>query len=162
VAVQLLTPAGQKVASVYLPEGRGPECLSGNMKFSRQSRLLKPAEFKAVFQEPIRSGDQFFRVLARENGLQHHRLGLAVSRKNCARAVDRNRIKRIVRENFRRKISSQVVDEKLDFVVMPTSTAAKQDNNVLNKSLSAHWPRLTRKSGERDTRHRQDKPRTQG
>ena len=56
------------------------------MKFSRQSRLLKPAEFKLVFQKPIRSSDNCFRILARTNGVQRHRVGMAVSKKACAKA----------------------------------------------------------------------------
>jgi ribonuclease P protein component len=129
------------------------------MKFSRRSRLLKPAEFKLVFQNPIRSGDECFRILARDNGMHCHRLGMAVSKKNCARAVDRNRIKRVVRENFRTTMAGQMVGETLDFVVMPTTNAVKQKNKVLSESLSAHWQRLNRKAGNRDTPNQQDQPR---
>ena len=131
------------------------------MKFSRQYRLLKPAEFELVFQNPIRSGDECFRILARENGIGCHRLGMAVSKKNCARAVDRNRIKRVVRENFRTTMANQVVSETLDFVVMPTTRAVKNNNKVLSDSLSTHWKRLNRKAGFRVTPNRQDQPRIQ-
>ncbi len=126
------------------------------MKFSRQSRLLKPAEFKLVFQQPIRSGDGCFRILARTNGIQHHRLGMAVSKKACAKAVGRNRIKRVVRESFRAQLSETVSDNTLDFVVLPTVTAANQSNKTLDESLSAHWKRLTRKADDRNTGNRQD------
>ena len=131
------------------------------MKFSRQSRLLKPAEFKFVFQQPIRSGDGSFRVLARENEKQQHRLGMAVSKKACARAVGRNRIKRVVRENFRNSMAEGFQDKALDFVVMPTNLAANQSNKTLDESLSAHWQRLIRKAGYQDNGSRQDQLRTQ-
>jgi ribonuclease P protein component len=130
------------------------------MKFSRQSRLLKPAEFKLVFQDPIRSGDEYFRVLARNNDVHRNRLGMAVSKKNCARAVDRNRIKRVLRESFRSQMAGMVVPDTMDFVVMPTNRAVKQNNNVLNESISAQWQRLTRKAGARNTGARQDQSRT--
>jgi len=117
------------------------------MKFSRQSRLLKPSEFKSVFQNPMRSGDDCFRILARANGLQSHRLGMAVSKKAVAKAVGRNRIKRVVRESFRKQIAGPALGNTLDFVVLPTAQAANQSNKLLDESLSTHWQRLTRKAG---------------
>ena len=116
------------------------------MKFSRQSRLLKPAQFKLVFQQPIRSFDDYFRVMARVNDARQHRLGMAVSKKACDRAVDRNRIKRLVRENFRSLMAGSIVDDALDIVVLPTAKAANQNNKILYESLSNHWQRLTRKA----------------
>jgi ribonuclease P protein component len=116
------------------------------MKFSRQSRLLRPSEFKSVFKQPIRSGDDCFRILARANGIQCHRLGMAVSKKACAKAVGRNRIKRVVRENFRKQMVGCTADNTLDFVVLPTVQAANQSNKALDESLSTHWQRLTRKA----------------
>jgi ribonuclease P protein component len=117
------------------------------MKFSRQSRLLKPAEFKAVFKKPVRSGDGFFRILARVNGLQRHRLGMAVSKKACPGAVGRNRIKRIIRENFRNGVIGLEQGCSLDFVVLPNAEATRQDNKALSESLAAHWKRLIKRAG---------------
>ncbi|MCW8925982.1 MAG: ribonuclease P protein component [Xanthomonadales bacterium] len=122
------------------------------MKFSRQSRLLKPVEFKSVFKDPIRSDDNYFRILARANSKDLHRLGMAVSKKACARAVDRNRIKRVIRECFRNRIAGQVEGESLDFVVMPKHTAVGETNRMLDNSLNKHWQTLTRKAGDRQTR----------
>jgi ribonuclease P protein component len=130
------------------------------MKFSRQSRLLKPAEFKLVFNKPIRSGDDCFRILARPNELQRHRLGMAVSKKAIAKAVGRNRIKRVIRENFRLKLDRSTLDKTLDFVVLPTAEAANQSNKALDESLSVHWRRLIRKAQDGSTGNRQDRQRT--
>jgi len=71
---------------------------------------------------------------------------MAVSKKACSRAVGRNRIKRVVRENFRRQMVGQTSENTLDFVVLPTVQAATQSNKALDESLSAHWQRLTRKA----------------
>ena len=130
------------------------------MKFSRQSRLLKPAQFKLVFQQPVRSGDDCFRILARANGIQRHRLGMAVSKKACARAVGRNRIKRVVRESFRTRMLESTSDNTLDIVVLPTSAAVNLTNRKLDESLSVHWQRLIRKVDSRNTGNRQDQLRT--
>ena len=131
------------------------------MKFSRQSRLLKPAQFRLVFQRPIRSGDDYFRVMARASGIQQHRLGMAVSKKACAKAVGRNRIKRLVRESFRARMIEPATDHALDIVVLPTAKAAKQTNKQLVESLSTHWKNLTRKAGNINTGSQPDQLRTQ-
>jgi len=132
------------------------------MKFSRQSRLLKPAEFKSVFQRPIRSGDSWFRVLATTNTRQRHRLGMAVSKKACPKAVGRNRIKRVIRESFRTKVAGlEAQSAALDFVVMPTVQAASQSNKILAESLAAHWRVLTGKADKHATADRENRLRTQ-
>jgi ribonuclease P protein component len=131
------------------------------MKFSRQSRLLKAAEFKSVFQQPIRSGDESFRILARANGMQHHRLGMAVAKKACAKAVGRNRIKRVIRENFRHIMATQTPEHALDIVVLPTALATNKTNKALDESLLAHWQRLMKKVDSRSSGNQQYQSRTQ-
>ena len=130
------------------------------MKFSRHSRLLRPAQFKMVFQNPVRSADDCFRVLAKANGAQHHRLGMAVSKKACPKAVGRNRIKRIVRESFRAQLIGKVTDNALDFVVLPSMQAANQSNTTLDESLLIHWQRLTSTMDNRTSGSRTDQSRT--
>ena len=44
------------------------------------------------------------------NDLGISRIGLAIPKKNAKRAVDRNRIKRLIREVFRNTLSSQPAD----------------------------------------------------
>jgi len=118
-------------------------------KFTSQSRLLRPAEFKQVFQRSYRSGDSCFRILARPNGFLSHRLGMAVAKKAIPTAVARNRIKRVVRESFRVQMGNQTVEEALDFVVLPAAQAAEQSNKALFESLSAHWQKLNKKAAAR-------------
>lgn len=122
----------------------------GTKRFSRQSRLLKPAEFKQVFNQPIRSSDHCFRILARSNDTQCHRLGLAVAKKACPKAVGRNRIKRIVRESFRTSLAGKADKLTMDFVVLPSANAANESNQTLSESLNRQWQKLV----ERATRER--------
>ena len=116
------------------------------MQFSRQSRLLRPGEFTQVFKHPLRTSDMFFRVLARSNEEQRHRLGMAVAKKAVPKAVGRNRIKRVIRESFRATLIGQGTNEALDFVVLPTAKAADQSNRVLSESLTVHWQKLINKA----------------
>jgi len=77
--------------------------LSGlRVTFSRYQRLLKPAEHKAVFdRNKVRAGNTAFLLLVLPNQLDYSRLGLVVGKKVLKSAVDRNRVKRIVRDRFR-------------------------------------------------------------
>ena len=48
-----------------------------------------------------RSSSEFFTILSRENAIGQPRLGIVVAKRHVKRAVDRNTIKRIIRESFR-------------------------------------------------------------
>ncbi|MGD9264512.1 MAG: ribonuclease P protein component [Lysobacterales bacterium] len=122
------------------------------MKFSRQNRLLKPAEFRAVFRQHERSEDQYLTVLARENTSTIHRLGLAVAKKNCRRAIDRNRIKRIIRESFRHHVAGKASGAAMDFVVMSKAESTAVANTILHRSLERHWRELLTRAGQEQTR----------
>lgn len=122
------------------------------MKFSRQYRLLKPAEFRSVFKQSIRSDDRCFKVLAGANGFGRHRLGMAISKKTCNRAVDRNRVKRVIRESFRNHLAGNQTENALDFVVMSKAGAQNNSNAELSLSLEGHWHRLMAGAGSRHTR----------
>jgi len=124
---------------------------SGSMRFKRQSRLLKPSDFKQVFQQPFRSGDHCFRILSRFNDKQRHRLGMAVSKKSCPKAVGRNRIKRIVRESFRTQLAGLETVQALDFVILPTAQTAAQSNQALSESLNKQWRRLVQKTAQAES-----------
>lgn len=84
-------------------------------------------------------------MLARENGTGDARLGLAISKKHCRLASRRNRVKRVVRESFRRH---QAELAGLDLVVLARQGTGDATNGQLMASLQRHWQRLrTRASG---------------
>jgi ribonuclease P protein component len=70
-------------------------------QFPRQARLTRPGEFRTVFRGGRRAQAGALRARLKANGLEHGRLGLAVSRKAAHNAVGRNRVRRQVRESFR-------------------------------------------------------------
>jgi ribonuclease P protein component len=110
--------------------------------FSRSDRLLTPEDYSWVFQRPVKSADDCFTVLSRFRGEGSPRLGLAVSKKNVKRAVDRNRIKRVIRESFRH---NRLLLVGLDIVVLGRQGMEKRSNRVLFDSLSGHWKTICEK-----------------
>lgn len=110
-------------------------------RLPRHKRLLQAAEFSHVFQKPARSTDACFTVAARPR--RHRgaapttsaRLGLAVSRRALPRAVDRNRVKRVVRESFRHMNLCPGVD----FVVVARTGLRDADKAAVRRSIDAHF-----------------------
>ncbi|MGW8367918.1 MAG: ribonuclease P protein component [Gammaproteobacteria bacterium] len=111
--------------------------------FTRAQRLTKGHEFSRVFAGADRSSDRYFTVLAKLNGMTHARLGLAISRRVAARAVDRNRLRRLVRESFRHATVAA-----LDYVVMAKKDAVGNDKPTLRGSLDGHFARLSRRAAK--------------
>lgn len=107
--------------------------------FPATRRLRDRAAFQRVFQRPVKVSAGVLTLYARPNGLDHARLGLAISRKACRLAVDRNRIKRVVRESFRRH---QQILGGVDIIVMARPGVAGHDNRQLFTILDETWPRL--------------------
>ncbi|MDF9392883.1 MULTISPECIES: ribonuclease P protein component [Methylococcus] len=110
--------------------------------FPKSRRLTSAVEFRFVFEDACRSSDPWLTVLARPNNRAHARLGLALSRKQIRKAVDRNRIKRLVRESFRLR---QAELGAVDYVVMARSPATAASSAILLRALEKHWLRLTRR-----------------
>jgi len=69
--------------------------------FGRDARLLKPVQFEQMFAENERARTDTLLVMVRPNTLGHARLGMVIAKRVLPRAVDRNRIKRCIRETFR-------------------------------------------------------------
>jgi ribonuclease P protein component len=103
--------------------------------------LLDAAAFARVFAGARRSRDQNFTVLCRSNDAGVARLGLAISKKNCRAATGRNRLKRIVRESFRK---NQALLEGLDVVVINQPGARNSSNRQIFDSLHGHWQRCAK------------------
>jgi ribonuclease P protein component len=71
------------------------------MRFLSRQRLRTGAEFDAAFKRGARLDGRLFLLVAASNGHPFDRLGLAVSRR-VGGSVARNRVRRLLRESFRR------------------------------------------------------------
>lgn len=103
--------------------------------------LSTPKEFDRVFRHPdSRLNAGKFLILASQNQLPYNRLGMVISKKNVARSVDRNKLKRLIRESFRAHDSLS-----LDMVVLAAKGAGKLENRVIFTSLDKAWKQLSEK-----------------
>ena len=108
--------------------------------FPRHVRLLSSRDFQTVFRDnTCRSSDQIWTLLARQNNFTDARLGMAISKRVLNRAVDRNRIKRIVRESFRRHKQELC---GMDVIVMCKQGVKQMENMELFDSLNVLWARV--------------------
>ena len=111
-------------------------------RYPRVHRLLKPSEFRYVFDSAVRSGDRAFTLLVRSTDQGYPRLGMAIARKKTRTAVGRNRIKRLIRESFRQRRGDL---PSIDIVVLLRDGAVHQDNVALRSELDSHWARLIKR-----------------
>lgn len=110
-------------------------------EFNRESRLLTPGHFQSVFENPKRFGSSHFTILITQNS-NNNRLGLAIAKKRVKLAVQRNRIKRIIRESFR---LNQHELPNIDMVVMVKSGIDNLDNATINKQLEKIWRKINQR-----------------
>lgn len=107
-----------------------------SLGFSQELRLLKAQEYSFVFEKPIRLGNRAFTVLARKNDRQTPRLGMAIAKKQVKLAVNRNLIKRKVRESFRIR---QHQLPAFDFVVMVKRSINELNKQEIDSALQHIW-----------------------
>lgn len=104
--------------------------------FSKTQRLLKPADFKRVFEQRQSAHNAHFGVYAANNEIGQPRVGLVVSKKVSKKAVIRNRIKRQIRENFRLQ---QDMLGAIDFVVVAKAPLSAIAFDTITPLLQPLW-----------------------
>lgn len=96
-------PVVQKVANAWLPPTRVKPLMSQALGFGKEARLLSGRDFSHVLgaksNHVWRHQDTLLRILSVPS--HRPRLGTAIAKRVMPRAVDRNRVKRLVREAFR-------------------------------------------------------------
>lgn len=106
-----------------------------------QRRLRRKADFDAIHARGRRLGDGLFGMTVRANDQGGARLGLAVSVKVAGKAVERNRIRRAIRESFR---LHQHELPAVDVVVSARSRARGVASGELRASLRALWSEVVK------------------
>lgn len=120
--------------------------------YPKAKRLLKPAEFKPVFNQPLFKVHQpHFMAFAYNAEKDQARLGMAITKKRIPTAVARNTIKRVIREQFRHK-HSELPALDLVFILKKSTKDLSNDqmrqqiDDILVKVISKQRRNLATKS----------------
>ncbi|MGB6976687.1 MAG: ribonuclease P protein component [Gammaproteobacteria bacterium] len=105
-------------------------------------RLLTPQDFQTVYRNARRVTCHKSVILVKINGQNHPRLGISLPKKVVPIAVQRNRIKRVIRESFRLQQNSL---KGLDIIVVVKQKIELADSNF-KMSLTEQWKKLVLKS----------------
>jgi ribonuclease P protein component len=111
----------------------------------RDARLTDKPQFDRVYREGQRVSDALFTVVARANDVGHARLGLSVGIRAAGCAVNRNRVKRVVRERFR--LSQQELPP-VDLVVNAKPGSGSATRAQLATSISALFVRMSQRCAQ--------------
>lgn len=113
----------------------------GREKFSRDARLRDEKNFRELLSAGEKISTPFFFIRHCNNDRQAPRLGIVVPKKTFRRVVDRNRLKRIARESFRRAASRLPGRDILVYYLAP---ALKAEGVILARSLGECWGRMAK------------------
>lgn len=120
--------------------------MTASTGFSKSQRLLNAHDFKAVFDHAdykVSHGQML--LLSRKNQLNHPRLGLVIAKKNAKLAVQRNRIKRIIRESFR---LHQHQLPAVDIIILARRGIDGLDNSQLQQIIAKSWQKLIHRAND--------------
>ncbi|EKD74764.1 MAG: hypothetical protein ACD_44C00337G0006 [uncultured bacterium] len=100
---------------------------------------LKSKDFDSFFKKARRKSSTVAVFYIKTNALQHPRLGMIVKKSYIKSAVKRNKIKRIIREQFRTRIKKWVGYDLIVFVNKPKN---KEAMDSFKTDLEKQWLHL--------------------
>jgi ribonuclease P protein component len=107
---------------------------------SKVNRLTKKKDFDAVWQKGRSSFDKITGLKVLANGLKENRFGIMVGLKVSKKAVERNKIKRRIREIIRLETANFKIG--FDIVITVTPAARGLEFAEFQKSLAGNFKRL--------------------
>jgi ribonuclease P protein component len=121
-----------------------------DQRFTKQQRLLKAADYGAVFEAAdFKVSAPALLILAKDTRHAQARAGLVVSKKNAGCSVSRNRVKRLLRETFRKRAGAFAT---LDLVFMARPGLSHMDNPAIIALAETLLDELARKAARATTR----------
>ncbi len=99
--------------------------MTAKATFRQYEHIKDAGDFRRAFERRRSVSDNVLLIYGVENGRDHSRLGISISRKKIRAAHARNRLKRLIREAFRR--NKVRLPSGIDLVVLPRDAAARYD-----------------------------------
>ncbi len=112
---------------------------SENFQFLKCHHLLKSEQFNRVFNKGKVVRSKYLLIFSLENQLDYPRLGFAISKKSIKSAVKRNRIKRIIKEEFRHQ---KKLLQGIDIVIVSHNKILELLNHEVREILVTSWKKL--------------------
>jgi ribonuclease P protein component len=109
--------------------------------FPWHHRIVRASDYRSIYGTGQKVHAERLVLYGRENGLDHSRLGMTVSRR-VGKAVVRNRVKRLLREIFRK--SADDIPNHFDFIVNAKRACATADYLTLREEFLAAVRKLLR------------------
>lgn len=100
---------------------------------------LKSKDFLSFFRNTKKINTPLYALYIKSNTLNQARLGIIIKKKHIKTAVNRNKIKRIVREQFRLRLTQLI---GYDLVVFVNKFKDKEVIDFFRSDLEKQWPRL--------------------
>ena len=110
------------------------------LSFNKLSRITQSKQFNLLFSCSKKIYGEYFSFRFRENNCLRARLGVIVTKKNQKRAVQRNHLKRVVRESFRNEQYNLI---GMDIIVLVKRGAEKACSLTLRKDLQKNWRKIS-------------------
>ena len=117
----------------------------GEYSFPKAARILKRPEFIRLSRSGTKIQNRHFIFMYSRSCREYSRIGITVSRK-VGNAVLRNRIKRLVRENFRRM--RPMITGSWDVNIIAKKNAANLSSDEVGSSLTQLFEDMNRHAGK--------------
>ncbi len=110
--------------------------------FKKKDKILKRREFLQLKRCGKRIQDRNFIIIYSDGKYEKNRIGITVSKK-LGNAVKRNKIKRLIRENFR--MNRDKIAEFMDINVIAKKKAGEISADMVFKSLDGIFNQIPRR-----------------
>lgn len=106
-------------------------------------RIHATAEFHQVYLRGWRLSGRYYLLYYRDNNFNHPRFGVVASRKSLKKAIMRNRVRRIAKENFRLKKGHL---HPMDIIFIAKSQSREASKKELHECIDQLLNQLIMKS----------------